>query len=175
MQRLTSTLALLSALVAMAPAATAATAATDAVTATAAIPGTVASQELRSQIENLIKSYERALNTSDIAGAASLYADDGVLLAPDGPTALGIDAVRENYAGTFKAIGLNLNFKIAEIVPLAKDWAMVRSTSNGSVKVLSNGAIVPAAFQELFVLRKTSSGPWKIARYSFSSTLQASK
>lgn len=51
---------------------------------------------------------------------------------------------------------------------------MLRTTSTGVIKILANGAEVPEGNQELFVLRKKD-GQWKIARYSFSSFLPASK
>jgi hypothetical protein len=48
-------------------------------------------------------------------------------------------------------------------------WAFVRTTSNGSVRVLSNGSNAANAGQELFVLEKAEAR-WKIARYAASST-----
>jgi hypothetical protein len=55
---------------------------------------------------------------------------------------------------------------------VAPNWAFLRSTSNGVVTNLANGAQIPSSNHELFVLHK-SQGRWKIARYSFSSVLPA--
>ena len=41
----------------------------------------------RAEIVGVLKSYERALNASDVAGVVQLYTDDAVLLAPGAPPA----------------------------------------------------------------------------------------
>jgi uncharacterized protein (TIGR02246 family) len=126
----------------------------------------------RSGIEALLKSYEQALNASDVEGVVKLYTDDAVLLPPNAPTAVGIDAVRATYRGIFQAIDLDLTFDIAEVQVVSPEWAFLRSTSKGSITILANGAQVPSSNHELFVLHKTQGG-WKFARYSFSSVLPA--
>ena len=128
----------------------------------------------RAQIEQLLNKYAQALNTSDVNAAVQLYTDDGVLMAPENPAAVGTKILREAYAGIFQAIALKLKFQIAETQLLSPEWALLRTTSTGVVKVLANGAEVPGSNQELFLLRKTD-GQWKIARYSFSSVLRSAK
>jgi uncharacterized protein (TIGR02246 family) len=124
----------------------------------------------RAAITGLLKSYEQALNASDVEGVARLYTDDAVLLAPGAPSAVGINAVRAAYTGIFQAIDIDLTFDIAEVNVVSPDWAFLRSSSRGVATVLANGARTPSSNHELFVLHK-SRGHWKIARYSFSSVL----
>jgi uncharacterized protein (TIGR02246 family) len=124
----------------------------------------------RAEIVGVLKSYERSLNASDVAGVARLYTDDAVVLAPGAPSAVGIDAVRAAYTGIFQAIDLDLTFEVAEVNVVSGDWAFLRSNSHGTVRILANGAQAPSSNQELFVLNK-SRGCWKLARYSFSSAL----
>ena len=128
----------------------------------------------RAQIEQLLNKYEQALNSSDVNAAVQLYTDDGVFMAPENPTAVGTKVLREAYAGVFQAIALKLKFQIAETQLLSPEWALLRTTSTGVVKILANGAEVPGSNQELFLLRKTN-GQWKIARYAFSSVLRPAK
>ena len=128
----------------------------------------------RAGIEEVLKNYERSLNAGDVAGVVQLYTDDAVLLAPEAPSAVGIEAVRNAYTGIFQAIAINITFEIAEVKLLSPEWAFLRSNSKGVVKILANGAQVPGSSQELFVLHK-SQGRWKIARYSFSSVVQPGK
>src|SRR5438477_7767173 len=128
----------------------------------------------RAQIEQLLNKYEQALNTSDVNAAVQLYTDDGVFMAPENPTAIGTKALQEAYTGVFQAIALKLKFQIAETKLLSPEWAMLRTTSTATVKILANGAEIPGSNQELFLLRKTN-GQWKIARYSFSSVLRSAK
>lgn len=106
--------------------------------------------------------------------AVALYTDDGVFVAPENPAAAGTKVLTLAYTGVFQAIALKLKFQIVETQLLSSDWALLRTTSTGTVKILANGAEVPGSNQELFVLRKVG-GQWKIARYAFSSTLKAAK
>jgi uncharacterized protein (TIGR02246 family) len=128
----------------------------------------------RAEIEQLLNKYERALNTGDVQAAVQLYTDDGVFMAPENPAAVGTEVLRKAYTGVFRAIALKLKFQIAETKLLSPEWALLRTTSTGVVKILANGAEVPGSNQELFVLHKTN-GQWKIARYAFNSVLRSAK
>jgi uncharacterized protein (TIGR02246 family) len=133
-----------------------------------------ANQDQRAEIEQLLGKYESALNASDLQAVLKLYTDDSVLMPQETPTVVGIKAVQQFYVGTFQAIHINLKFQIAEVQVLSNEWAFLRTTSTGVVKILANGTEAPAATQELFVVRKDA-GQWKLARYSFSSTLPPAK
>jgi uncharacterized protein (TIGR02246 family) len=121
-------------------------------------------------IKEVLASYETALNSSNTEAVMSLYSDDAVLLPQETPTVMGSKAVKQFYVGTFKAIKFDLKFQIAEAQVLSNGWAFLRTTSTGAMKILASGNEVPAHTQELFVLRKDD-GQWKLARYSFSSTI----
>jgi uncharacterized protein (TIGR02246 family) len=121
-------------------------------------------------IEKVLKSYERSLNASDVDGVAHLYTDDAVVMPPNASDAVGIEAVRATYTGIFQAIDLHLTFDVAEVEVVSRDWAFLRSTSSGTITILANGAQIPSRNHELFMLHKVQ-GHWKLARYSFSSTL----
>lgn len=68
-----------------------------------------------------------------------------------------------------EAITISVEFKVAEVVQVAPDWAFARTNSAGTVKVHATGASSSEANQELFVFQKIG-GDWKIARYCFSTT-----
>ncbi len=123
-------------------------------------------------IKTVLASYETALNASDTDTVMSLYTDDAVLLPQETPTVVGAEAVKQFYVGTFKAIKIDLKFQIAEVQIVSDEWAFLRTTSAGTMKVLATGNEIPAHTQELFVLQKEA-GQWKLARYGFSSTLPA--
>jgi len=124
------------------------------------------------QIEQVVHRYGDALNAGDAAAVASLYTADAVVMVPNIPTAVGRAAVLDSYAATFKAIALDIRFKLGGLDLVAPEWAVVRSTSQGSIRLLARGAQIPESNQELFVMHKVG-GEWKIARYSFSSMLAA--
>jgi uncharacterized protein (TIGR02246 family) len=139
-------------------------------------PKTVASADTpqRAQIEQLLNKYEQALNTSDVNAAVQLYTPDGVFMAPEHPAAVGTSVLAQAYTGVFQEISLKLKFQITETQLLSPEWAMLRTTSTGTVRILANGAQIPGSNQELFLLRQTD-GQWKIARYAFNSVLRSSR
>jgi len=121
-------------------------------------------------IERVLRTYEQALNTSDTAAVMKLYASDGVFMPQHSPSSVGTEAVRTAYANVFGTIKLSVRFDIAEIVQVSPEWSFARTNSAGTVTIKASGQTSAEANQELFVLRKLTSGEWKIARYSFSTT-----
>lgn len=116
-------------------------------------------------IENLLFSYEKALNASDVPAVLALYANDGVFMPSEAPTAVGQTAVEQAYSYVFSQIKLNIKFSIDEIA-VNGDLAFARTISRGSTDVLAVGITVPEENRELFVLVKEN-GAWKIGRYMF--------
>jgi uncharacterized protein (TIGR02246 family) len=123
----------------------------------------------------VLDQYRAALTAGDLATIADLFATDGVLMAPEAPASVGTQAIRHAYEAIFKAVKLDIQFKVAEIVQVSPEWAFARTTSAGSVKINATGLTIPEANQELFIFRKDGKGAWKIARYSFSVTTSAPK
>ncbi len=120
-------------------------------------------------IEALLKGYESVLNASDVDGILELYTEDGVFMAPNNPSAVGIEQVEAAYTGVVQAIDLNVEFDIVEIEVISDGWAFARSNSAGTITINATGDKVAEGNQELFVLRKVDES-WKIARYGFSTT-----
>lgn len=123
-------------------------------------------------IAEVLQHYGKAANRSDATAVAELFTDDGVLLAQNNPPQVGKAAVRAAYAGMAETIELKIAFTTAEIRLVAPDWAFLRSTSTGTIRILAPEFEIPEANQELFILQKVN-GTWKIARYAFSTTLPA--
>jgi uncharacterized protein (TIGR02246 family) len=117
----------------------------------------------------VLAEYQDALNQSDTDAVMKLYASDGVFMAQTFPSSVGADAVRKAYLAVFEAITLRVEFKVAEVLQIAPDWAIARTNSAGTVKVKATGDGGPEANQELFVFQKIND-TWKIARYCFSTT-----
>ncbi|GLS32666.1 conserved hypothetical protein [Mesorhizobium albiziae] len=132
---------------------------------------TAGADEAAAAITQQLKNYEQALNKSDVDAVMKLYAKDAVFMPQYSLPSVGRDAIRTAYENVFKAIKLNIVFKIDEVRPLAADWAYARTRSNGTVKVLaSDQGPGPEANQELFVFHREDDGQWRIARYIFSTT-----
>lgn len=124
-------------------------------------------------IRSTLLRYETALNAGDLEGVMALYADDAVFMAQHSPSSVGTVAVRHAYEAVFKTIDLDIKFDIIEIKQLSPTWAFARTHSAGTVKRLATGGGGPEANQELFVLKRSEAGQWRIARYAFSSTQPA--
>jgi uncharacterized protein (TIGR02246 family) len=122
-----------------------------------------------SAIREILRRYERALNTSAPDAVMALYAEDGVFMPQHSPSSVGAKAVKRAYEGVFGMIRLDVKFEIVEVQVVAPNWAFARTNSSGSVTVLANGSGGPEANQELFVFQKVAK-EWKIARYCFSTT-----
>jgi uncharacterized protein (TIGR02246 family) len=120
-------------------------------------------------VASVLAQYQNALNQSNTDAVMKLYSSDGVFMSQHFPSSVGADAVRKAYLAVFEAITLSVEFKVAEVVQVAPDWAFARTNSAGTVKVHATGTSSPEANQELFVFQKIGGG-WKIARYCFSTT-----
>jgi uncharacterized protein (TIGR02246 family) len=117
----------------------------------------------------VLADYQDALNQSDTDAVMKLYASDGVFMPQHLPSSVGAVAVRKAYLAVFQAITLRVEFKVAEVLQIAPDWAIARTNSAGTAKVNATGDGGPEANQELFVFQKIDDA-WKIARYCFSTT-----
>jgi uncharacterized protein (TIGR02246 family) len=117
----------------------------------------------------VLAEYQDTLNQSDTDAVMKLYASNGVFMPQHFPSSVGADAVRKAYLAVFEAITLRVEFKVAEVLHIAPDWAIARTNSAGTAKVNATGDGGPEANQELFVFQKINDA-WKIARYCFSTT-----
>jgi uncharacterized protein (TIGR02246 family) len=120
-------------------------------------------------VADVLAEYQDALNQSDTDAVMNLYASDGVFMPQHFASSVGTDAVRKAYLAVFEAIALRVEFKVAEVLQIAPNWAIARTDSAGTAKVKATGAAGPEANQELFVFQKINDA-WKIARYCFSTT-----
>ncbi len=121
--------------------------------------------EERNAIEATLKNYEAGLNASDVDGVLALYAEAGVFMPTEAPTAAGKEQVRAAYEHVFATISLDIKFTIDEIVQ-SENYAFARTISRGQVTILGESVTAPEENRELFVLQKRDGG-WNIARYMF--------
>lgn len=125
----------------------------------------------RTDIETVLQAYETALNASDTDKVLTLFAADGVFMAPNSPSTVGGSAIRVAYTAIFTAITFDTELTVDEVVQVAPDWAFARTSSNGHVTVKAINQRVPDANHELFVFHRDHDSGWKIARYAFATTL----
>jgi ketosteroid isomerase-like protein len=123
---------------------------------------------MNQEITNLLKAYEKALNTSDTNAAMALYGSEPIFMAQNAPAFVGRDAVQRSYQHIFEMIKLNVVFTIHEIVEMG-DLAYARTTSAGQQEVLAAHTKSKEANNELFIFRREE-GQWKIHRYLFATS-----
>lgn len=121
--------------------------------------------EERAAIEATAVAYLTAFAREDVAGVIATYADDGVLMGPGRPAVVGKGSLAMSYPAVFETIGFDMAYEIKEVVQTSADWAFVRSATEGTQTSKATGEVTPAAYQELFLLRKSAGGAWQIARY----------
>ena len=122
----------------------------------------------KQKIEELLRTYQNCLNTSDAKLAQKLYTKDGIFMPTQAPTGSGSEGILKSYEWVFSNIQLNIEFLIEEI-QVEGNMAFAITSSNGTVKVLATGNVAPEQNRELFVFEKVD-GEWKIARYMFNKT-----
>ncbi|AYC18314.1 hypothetical protein DZA65_01420 [Dickeya dianthicola] len=121
--------------------------------------------EERAAIEAAAVSYLTAFNRADITAVIATYTDDGVLMGPGRPAAVGKDELAVVYHHVFETAGFDMAYEIKEVEQISPDWAFVRSATKGTETDKTTGVATPAAYQELFLLRKSATGSWQTARY----------
>lgn len=110
-------------------------------------------------------AYLTAFTRADLAGVLATYADDGVLMGPGRPASEGKDELARIYPRIFAATHFDMAHEITEAAQISADWAFVRSATNGTQTDKATGVATAAAYQELFLLRKSAAGAWQTARY----------
>ncbi|HYY30056.1 MAG TPA: nuclear transport factor 2 family protein [Chthoniobacterales bacterium] len=123
---------------------------------------------MNQDIVDVIKAYEKSLNSSDTKAALALYGEDPIFMPQYSSALSGRDAVKAGYDHVFNSLKLNVIFTVHEVVEMG-DLAYVRTTSAGKTEILAQKTTVKEGNNELFIFRKEH-GNWKIHRYLFAST-----
>jgi len=113
---------------------------------------------VRGAIEGLIA----ADNNGNADLVAGFYADDAILLPPEGPALSGRAVIRNHYVGLFSKSTLTLTTRSDETLVFG-DTAIDRGVVTGTLQP-RDGAPVPLNDQYLMVLRRDSAGRWKVFR-----------
>lgn len=124
-----------------------------------------ASNEELTAIEANAVAYLTAFNRANVVGVLATYADDGVLMAPGRPATVGKAELALVYPGVFARVAFNMTHDIIEVEQISADWAFVRSATKGTETDKATGVAAAAAYQELFLMRKSADGVWRTARY----------
>jgi uncharacterized protein (TIGR02246 family) len=102
-------------------------------------------------------------NTGDAAAVTRFYADDAVLLPPNGAQVVGKDAIRARYEEGFRHFRFAIS-SASEETHIFGDWAFDRGTTEGKTIPKTDEPSRHIHDKYLMILHRESSGAWKIAR-----------
>ena len=125
-------------------------------------------KSVNQEITNLLKAYEKALNSHDPKAVMALYGSDPIFIPQNAEAVIGREAVQARYQRGSQTIKVNVVFTIHEIVEMG-DLAYGRTTSAGQQEVLATHKMSREANNELFIFRREQ-GQWKIHRYMFAAS-----
>lgn len=117
------------------------------------------------KIRELVRTFERALNTGDAALSISCYTQDGIAMAAGQPTLHGGELL-PSYTEFYKAMKMDVRFTIDELVITGDSYAYALTRSTGTQTVRATGAETPEWNREIMIFRR-GGDDWKIARYLF--------
>lgn len=119
-------------------------------------------------VESVIRGLIQADNASDIDRIAAFYAEDAVLMPPEGAPVHGRKEIRERYRRGFERFKLSVELR-SEETRVAGDWAFDRGVTKGHY-VWHDGR-EPTAFEDKYVmiLKQTADG-WRVAVLMWSPT-----
>ena len=121
-------------------------------------------------INKIWTQYAIGCNVGDFDLWISLWADDGIRMAPDAPAVIGKEQIREAMKPVFDQMTLYVTIGIKE-VRVAGDWAFSRGTGTLSMTPKAGGKTIKLDGKYLTILERQADGSWKIAIDCFNSNV----
>ena len=109
-----------------------------------------------------------AINAGDADAVAALATDDIVWMPQDKPTSIGKEAFRLYWVALFEQFVFDRTLFHDEVI-VAGDWAIHRSTLEGTLTPKSGGESMSQSSKAIDILRRQPDGSWKHARIIFNS------
>ena len=123
--------------------------------------------EEKEKLVAVLDRYKTSTNTADAKLAASLYAEDAIMIPAGFPTNVGREAIFGFYDYAFSLLQLTLEFEIDhENILIQGDMAYATTSSTGTRLIRETDQTVPEVNRELWVFEQID-GEWRIARYAF--------
>jgi ketosteroid isomerase-like protein len=115
--------------------------------------------------EEVVRAYFDAFSRGDADEILGLFTDDAAVAAEGMPATAGRGPLKDVYDGFFAAMSAQA-VPVVDSVARAGGLAVVRTHSSGTLTVRQTGQRSPAAFREMFELRRGPHG-WRISGYLF--------
>lgn len=116
----------------------------------------------RARIEKLGKSFTDAFDRGDVAAVAGMYAEDAVVLPPDGDLVKGRAAIQGIWQGFRDMGGKSMKFTVLDVDASGN---LIVETGLAELQVQPAGAAaVTVPVKYVVVWKKQKDGSWKISR-----------
>jgi len=119
-------------------------------------------------INAIPREYEAAYNAGDAAGAAAIFADDGVSMPPNEPAVVGKEAIQSRYQSIFDEFTVQVTMSQEEVEAVG-DWAFGRATYAVMQTPKAGGDTVEDNGKNLSIFKRQPDGSWKVHRSIFNS------
>lgn len=124
----------------------------------------------RDAVEQQWRRVLEAFEHGDAEAFMALSTEDVVLMPPGEETLSTRDAVRALMEDFFGAFVVELERTTLDEIVVAGDWAFVRDTYVSNLTPKSGGETGQARGKNVWILRRTSGGSWKVARNIWNSS-----
>lgn len=127
------------------------------------------------EVRRVVDGIIAAGNTGDLEAILSFYAEDAILLPPNGDPIRGLEAIRQHYEELFQTSVLYIRALSLE-TQVSSDWAFDRGTVDGQIlpredehgKIKGEPKIVNDKY--VMTLRREGENGWRITRLIWNST-----
>jgi uncharacterized protein (TIGR02246 family) len=117
---------------------------------------------IRTEIDQVNRRFEEALEQGDAATVGSVYTDDAVLLPPNGPMTNGRDAITKFWQGVMDMGVRGIELNTLSLVEDGDDAAHEIGTASLAIKP-EGGEPTTDIVKYVVVWRREAAGEWKMA------------
>ena len=128
-------------------------------------------------IKEILNQYAVACNTGDFDLWISLWADDGVRMAPDAPAVIGKEQIREAMKPVFDLMTLDIAITSIEDAKVYGDLGLTHCNATLDMTPKAGGETIHVArdAKALTLYERQSDGSWKVVYDCFNSNVPPTK
>jgi len=130
---------------------------------------TVDSAADRQAIAIATAQFQAAENAGDVDRFRDFFADDLVMMGPNGPAVTGADSVATLMRVFHNAYSVQVKYDSEEIVVFG-DWAFDRGVSRYTVTPKAGGAQIQETGKYLYLYHRQADGSWRQSRVMWNSS-----
>jgi uncharacterized protein (TIGR02246 family) len=114
-------------------------------------------------LRELIRDYQKFINTGDTQKYSALYTDDAIWMPPNSPNRIGRTEIFKTQSATFTKFTTNTELTPTEVRLLSDQWGLVLCSSRGRVTPRGEGNTVEFAYSIVFLMARQPNRSWLIA------------